>query len=107
MHTAIGALAPIACSMLHLLEYCMSEVIPFNATHARAMAGSVASQHTCETTCAAYTHNSRAVEQVLVNGRLADASLRRHSAYVPQEDAFVPTLSAWETLEVRVQYEAA
>ena len=42
------------------------------------------------------------VWQVLVNGRPADASLRRLSAYVPQEDAFVPTLSAWETLEVRV-----
>ena len=40
--------------------------------------------------------------QVLVNGRLADSSLGRLSAYVPQEDAFVPTLSAWETLEVLV-----
>ncbi|KAK9834135.1 hypothetical protein WJX81_001128 [Elliptochloris bilobata] len=37
--------------------------------------------------------------KVLVNGRPVDAAFRRHSAYVPQEDAFVPTLSAWETLE--------
>ena len=38
--------------------------------------------------------------QVLLNGLPLGQTFQRHSAYVPQEDIFVPTLSAWETLQV-------
>ena len=40
------------------------------------------------------------VAQVLLNGLPLGQTFQRHSAYVPQEDIFVPTLSAWETLQV-------
>ncbi|BDA42962.1 ABC transporter G family member 22 [Coccomyxa sp. Obi] len=36
--------------------------------------------------------------QVLMNGRPLGVQFKRNSAYVAQEDCFVPTMSAWETL---------
>jgi ABC-type multidrug transport system ATPase subunit len=36
--------------------------------------------------------------QVLMNGRPCGILFRRISAYVAQEDVFVPTMTAWETL---------
>lgn len=35
-----------------------------------------------------------------MNGRPVGSLIKRHCAYVPQEDTFVPTLSARETLQV-------
>ncbi len=35
-----------------------------------------------------------------MNGRPVGSLFKRHCAYVPQEDTFVPTLSARETLQV-------
>ena len=37
--------------------------------------------------------------QVLMNGRPLGVQFKRNSAYVAQEDCFVPTMSAWETLK--------
>lgn len=37
-------------------------------------------------------------EQVHMNGRPLGVQFKRNSAYVAQEDCFVPTMSAWETL---------
>ena len=42
--------------------------------------------------------------QVLMNGLPLGEAFQRHCAYVPQEDIFVPTLSAWETLKVRSRH---
>lgn len=36
--------------------------------------------------------------QVQMNGRPLGVQFKRNSAYVAQEDCFVPTMSAWETL---------
>eukprot|EP00884_Botryococcus_braunii_P015425 jgi/Botrbrau1/2566/Bobra.0079s0051.1 len=40
----------------------------------------------------------RVAGQVLMNGRPCGVLFRRISAYVAQEDVFVPTMTAWETL---------
>ncbi|EIE27766.1 hypothetical protein COCSUDRAFT_45983 [Coccomyxa subellipsoidea C-169] len=37
--------------------------------------------------------------QVMMNGRPLGVQFKRNSAYVAQEDCFVPTMSAWETLK--------
>lgn len=34
-----------------------------------------------------------------MNGRPLGVQFKRNSAYVAQEDCFVPTMSAWETLK--------
>lgn len=36
--------------------------------------------------------------EILINGQPRDASFLRNSSYVPQEDNFVPTMTALETL---------
>ncbi|KAK9834196.1 hypothetical protein WJX81_007595 [Elliptochloris bilobata] len=45
----------------------------------------------------------RVCGQVLMNGLPLGKAFQRHCAYVPQEDTFVPTLSAWETLKVHAR----
>ena len=41
-----------------------------------------------------------------MNGLPLGQTFQRHSAYVPQDDIFVPTLSAWETLQVCACFHA-
>ena len=41
---------------------------------------------------------------MLFNGLPLGGAFQRYSAYVPQEDIFVPTLSACETLQVRLLF---